>query len=135
MNSINYFYFAVRNLCLHLNTDYMRVALFVPCYVDQFYPSIAIATLELLEKFGGPFTITEYRKNSKILGREYHKLVPPFLPTNFGFEEITNSKTNKNTNLSNLIYSASRNDNVVIKRNKPLNNVISRQIDYYVAEK
>ena len=50
-NNIKY-YFASRNLCLHLNTDYMRVALFVPCYVDQFYPSIAIATLELLEKFG-----------------------------------------------------------------------------------
>lgn len=27
----------------------MRVALFVPCYVDQFYPDVAMATLELLE--------------------------------------------------------------------------------------
>ncbi len=30
----------------------MRVGLFVPCYVDQFYPAAAIATLELLEKYG-----------------------------------------------------------------------------------
>jgi L-lactate dehydrogenase complex protein LldE len=30
----------------------MKVALFVPCYVDQFYPQVAIATLELLEKVG-----------------------------------------------------------------------------------
>lgn len=30
----------------------MNVALFVPCYIDQFYPKVAIATLELLEKFG-----------------------------------------------------------------------------------
>jgi len=30
----------------------MQVALFVPCYVDQFYPRVAIATLELLEKLG-----------------------------------------------------------------------------------
>ncbi|MBX3254213.1 MAG: (Fe-S)-binding protein [Chitinophagaceae bacterium] len=30
----------------------MTVALFVPCYIDQFYPQVAIATLELLEKFG-----------------------------------------------------------------------------------
>jgi len=30
----------------------MRVALFIPCYVDQFYPNVAIATLELLEKLG-----------------------------------------------------------------------------------
>jgi L-lactate dehydrogenase complex protein LldE len=30
----------------------MRVGLFVPCYVDQFYPQVAIATLQLLEKLG-----------------------------------------------------------------------------------
>lgn len=30
----------------------MRVGLFVPCYVDQFYPNVARATMELLEKFG-----------------------------------------------------------------------------------
>jgi L-lactate dehydrogenase complex protein LldE len=30
----------------------MKVALFVPCYVDQFYPNVAIATLQLLEKHG-----------------------------------------------------------------------------------
>jgi L-lactate dehydrogenase complex protein LldE len=30
----------------------MRVGLFIPCYVDQFYPNAAIATLELLEKLG-----------------------------------------------------------------------------------
>jgi hypothetical protein len=51
-----------------------------------------------------------------------------------GFEEITNSKTNKNTNLSNLIHSTSKNDNIFIKRNKPLNNVVSKQIDYFISE-
>ncbi|HOX82276.1 MAG TPA: (Fe-S)-binding protein [Chryseolinea sp.] len=30
----------------------MKVGLFVPCYIDQFYPQVAIATLELLEKSG-----------------------------------------------------------------------------------
>ncbi|MFI5453323.1 (Fe-S)-binding protein [Pedobacter sp. UC225_61] len=30
----------------------MKVALFIPCYVDQFYPQVAIATLELLENLG-----------------------------------------------------------------------------------
>ena len=30
----------------------MKVALFIPCYVDQFYPQVGIATLELLEKLG-----------------------------------------------------------------------------------
>lgn len=28
------------------------VGLFVPCYIDQFYPQVAIATLQLLEKLG-----------------------------------------------------------------------------------
>ena len=30
----------------------IKVGLFIPCYVDQFYPKVAIATLELLEKLG-----------------------------------------------------------------------------------
>src|SRR5579871_3055657 len=30
----------------------MVVALFIPCYVDQFYPQVGVATLELLEKLG-----------------------------------------------------------------------------------
>ncbi len=28
----------------------MQIGLFIPCYVDQFYPEVGIATLELLEK-------------------------------------------------------------------------------------
>ncbi len=85
---------------------------------------------ELLEKFGGPMTITEYRKNSKVLGREYHKLIPPFLPISMGFEETTNSKISKNVNISNLI--TSKNDNIQIKRNKPVNNIASKDISNYV---
>jgi L-lactate dehydrogenase complex protein LldE len=30
----------------------MKVALFVPCYVDAFFPEVGVATLELLERFG-----------------------------------------------------------------------------------
>jgi L-lactate dehydrogenase complex protein LldE len=30
----------------------MKVGLFIPCYVNQFYPQVAIATLQLLEKYG-----------------------------------------------------------------------------------
>src|SRR2546428_4964348 len=30
----------------------MKIALFVPCYVDQFYPNVGIASLQLLEKLG-----------------------------------------------------------------------------------
>jgi L-lactate dehydrogenase complex protein LldE len=30
----------------------MTVGLFIPCYIDQFYPGVGIATLQLLEKLG-----------------------------------------------------------------------------------
>ena len=30
----------------------MQVGLFIPCYIDQFYPKVAIATLDLLESLG-----------------------------------------------------------------------------------
>lgn len=30
----------------------MKVGLFVPCYIDQFYPQVAVATMQLLEKYG-----------------------------------------------------------------------------------
>jgi len=34
-----------------LSRAVMNVALFIPCYIDQFYPQVGIATLELLNKF------------------------------------------------------------------------------------
>jgi L-lactate dehydrogenase complex protein LldE len=30
----------------------MRVGLFIPCFIDSFFPDVGIATLELLERFG-----------------------------------------------------------------------------------
>jgi L-lactate dehydrogenase complex protein LldE len=30
----------------------MKVALFIPCYIDQFYPKVGIACMQLLEKLG-----------------------------------------------------------------------------------
>jgi Fe-S oxidoreductase len=35
-----------------MKPDSPHIALFIPCYVDQFYPKVGIATLELLEKLG-----------------------------------------------------------------------------------
>ena len=40
----------LRSLPIWINN--MKVGLFIPCYVNQFYPQVAIATLELLEKLG-----------------------------------------------------------------------------------
>src|ERR1700761_8720902 len=44
----------------------MRVGLFIPCYVDQFYPHVGIATLELLEKLGVEVV---YPKNQTCCGQ------------------------------------------------------------------
>ena len=30
----------------------MHVGLFIPCYIDAFYPEVGVATLELLDRFG-----------------------------------------------------------------------------------
>ena len=30
----------------------MRIGLFIPCYIDTFFPEVGIATLELLDRFG-----------------------------------------------------------------------------------
>lgn len=55
----------------------MNVGLFIPCYVDQFYPNAAIATLQLLEKLGVNVT---YPKNQTCCGQPM---------ANSGFEHLT----------------------------------------------
>ncbi len=58
------------------------VGLFVPCYVDQFYPKAAIATLELLEKQqlnGGPIRVV-FPKGQTCCGQPM---------ANSGFEHLT----------------------------------------------
>jgi L-lactate dehydrogenase complex protein LldE len=30
----------------------MKISLFVPCYIDAFFPDVGVATLELLKRFG-----------------------------------------------------------------------------------
>lgn len=55
----------------------MTVGLFIPCYVDQFYPNAAIATLQLLEKLGCDVV---YPKNQTCCGQPM---------ANSGFEHLT----------------------------------------------
>ncbi|MES2418863.1 MAG: (Fe-S)-binding protein [Bacteroidota bacterium] len=55
----------------------MKVALFIPCYVDQFYPQVAIATLELLENLG---LDVSYPLNQTCCGQPM---------ANSGFEQLT----------------------------------------------
>ncbi|WP_456432710.1 (Fe-S)-binding protein [Nitratifractor sp.] len=46
----------------------MRVALFVPCYVDQFYPEAAMATLEVLQAHG---CTVEYPRGQTCCGQPF----------------------------------------------------------------
>jgi L-lactate dehydrogenase complex protein LldE len=55
----------------------MTVGLFIPCYVDQFYPDAAIATLQLLEKLG---VTVVYPLNQTCCGQPM---------ANSGFEHLT----------------------------------------------
>jgi len=59
----------------------MRVGLFIPCYVDQLYPQVGIATLELLEKFGCEIV---YPPNQTCCGQPM---------ANSGFEHLTGECT------------------------------------------
>jgi L-lactate dehydrogenase complex protein LldE len=44
----------------------VKVGLFVPCYIDSFFPEVAVATLELLERFG---CSVEYPDNQTCCGQ------------------------------------------------------------------
>lgn len=78
--------------------NYMIVGLFIPCYVDQFYPQVAIATLELLEKLG---CTVVYPPNQTCCGQPM---------ANSGFEHLTGDCTKlfiKNFNEFDYIVSPS----------------------------
>ncbi|MES3018399.1 MAG: (Fe-S)-binding protein [Bacteroidota bacterium] len=55
----------------------MKVGLFIPCYVDQFYPGVAIATFQLLRKLGCD---VEYPMNQTCCGQPM---------ANSGFSDLT----------------------------------------------
>jgi L-lactate dehydrogenase complex protein LldE len=57
----------------------MKVGLFIPCYIDQFYPAAAIASLQLLEKLG---VAVYYPPKQTCCGQPM---------ANSGFEHLTNS--------------------------------------------
>ncbi|CAM3848246.1 (Fe-S)-binding protein [Aquirufa aurantiipilula] len=71
----------------------MRVALFVPCYIDQFYPQVAVASLELLEKLGCEVSVPA---NQTCCGQPM---------ANSGFAHITSGcDSNFATNFSGFDY-------------------------------
>jgi len=65
-----------------MNYSGLKIGLFIPCYVDQFYPQVGIATLELLEKLG--CTVT-FPLNQTCCGQPM---------ANSGFEHLTKDCNN-----------------------------------------
>jgi len=65
-----------------MNYSGLKIGLFIPCYVDQFYPQVGVATLELLEKLG--CTVT-FPLNQTCCGQPM---------ANSGFEHLTKSCNN-----------------------------------------
>jgi L-lactate dehydrogenase complex protein LldE len=57
----------------------LKVGLFIPCYIDQFYPQVGVATLELLEKYG---CSVQFPLNQTCCGQPM---------ANSGFEHLTRS--------------------------------------------
>lgn len=66
-----------------MQSNIPHIGLFIPCYIDQFYPNVAIATLELLEKLGCKVT---YPLGQTCCGQPM---------ANAGFENDTKGTTEK----------------------------------------
>lgn len=62
----------------------LKVALFIPCYVDQLYPETGIATLQLLEKLGCEI---HYQQNQTCCGQPM---------ANSGFQHLTKDLDQQN---------------------------------------
>jgi L-lactate dehydrogenase complex protein LldE len=72
----------------------MTAALFVPCYVDQFYPHVAIAALTVLERLGVRVDVPEgaaccgQPSANAGYAREGHSTLDRFVDTYAGYERI-----------------------------------------------
>lgn len=72
----------------------MTVALFVPCYIDQFYPHVAIAALTVLERLGVRVEVPEgaaccgQPSANAGFGRDGHSTIERFVDVYSGYERI-----------------------------------------------
>jgi L-lactate dehydrogenase complex protein LldE len=72
----------------------MTAALFVPCYIDQFYPHVAIAALTVLERLGVQVDVPEgaaccgQPSANAGFGREGHSTLERFVDVYAGYERI-----------------------------------------------
>ena len=99
----------------------MKVALFIPCYIDQFYPNVGIATLELLEKLGCEVV---YPENQTCCGQPM---------ANSGYEHLTkncNHLFQQNFNDFDFIVAPSGSCTLHIKEHIPLKGKIYELVEF-----
>jgi L-lactate dehydrogenase complex protein LldE len=102
----------------------MKVGLFIPCYIDQFYPDAAIATLQLLEKLG---VEVYYPQNQTCCGQPM---------ANSGFEHLTDGCNRLFIkNFSSYDYIVSPSGSCVLHINNHLNNPKQEALAASVAAK
>jgi L-lactate dehydrogenase complex protein LldE len=99
----------------------MKVALFIPCYIDQFYPKVGIATLQLLEKLGCEVV---FPQNQTCCGQPM---------ANSGYEHITSDCTKlfqDNFDEYDYVVSPSGSCTLHVKEHIPLNGKIYELIEF-----
>ena len=75
---------------------------------------------EMINSFGGPMSIEQFRLGSKIVGRSYQTMIPPFVSSPYFFKEITTHKT-KNIHASYMINNHPNSRNGFQRKKPPLN--------------
>jgi L-lactate dehydrogenase complex protein LldE len=99
----------------------MKIALFIPCYVNQFYPQVAIATLELLEKLGCE---VHFPENQTCCGQPM---------ANSGYEHLTKDCTTlfqKNFNNYDYIVSPSGSCTLHVKEHIDIKGKIYELVEF-----
>lgn len=79
---------------------------------------------ETLDKFGGPLSIDDYRKNSKYLDKEYRIIMPPMV----SIAPMVEQNYKDNYNVSKVKFT-DPNQDLVLKRSKPLPNTKNTLLD------
>lgn len=103
------------NLNMNDYKVYDRYSLIKRLYGQIFGNDINISIVpsrEVLEKYGGPMTITEYRKNFSSTSKEYKLVMPSMVPIVPYIEEKSKDKYNVNKNDTNKYDKKSYNSNI-----------------------
>jgi L-lactate dehydrogenase complex protein LldE len=101
----------------------MTVALFVPCYVNQFYPGVAIATLSLLEKLGlkVSFPINQTCCGQPMANAGFEHLTQPcndlFIENFAGYDYIVSPSGSCVLHLKDHLHSAKQEEALAIRNN------------------